>query len=95
MSTAEEDKEATRKSLGKDADNYEVFGGGAENGHFTGIRPKQSRQQRRLAERTPRLVVARIVVHFENGHQSEMDITKVNLIDRVTKQPLFDEVIEG
>jgi len=43
------------------------------------------------ARATRKLVLKRIVVTFEDGTGSILDINKVELIDRTTKQPLFKE----
>jgi hypothetical protein len=44
--------------------------------------------------RNPRMEVTGIVVHFKNGQYVNIDTRKVMLVDKNTKEPLFQEVLE-
>lgn len=54
-----------------------------------------NRQQRRaLMHGNQQLVLKRIVLTFEDGSATMLDPAKVQIVDRVTKEPLFQEVVE-
>lgn len=56
-----------------------------------------NREQRRSyakdASKEP-MEVTGIIVHFKNGQYVPLDLGKVQVIDRVSGKPLFDEVLE-
>lgn len=55
-----------------------------------------NRQQRRaITTDHERIDVTGIVVHFANGQYVNLDITKVNVVDKDTGRPLFDEVLDA
>lgn len=90
-SSAEEDIAATRRFVGEDA---EVVGGGAENGHFTGVRPNRQQRRKNLKNKDEILTVSEIIVKFDNGQQVKLDPAKVMIVDKETKGNLFKEVLE-
>lgn len=54
-----------------------------------------NRQQRRTVSKdTQRIDVSGIVVHFANGQYVNLDTAKVQVIDKDTGRPLFEEVLE-
>lgn len=91
-SSAQDDIDATRRYVGQDA---EVIGGGAENGHFTGVRPNREQRRKQLKNKEDRMVLKRITLEFEGGQTVDLDIGKVHIVDRETRAVLFNEVIEG
>lgn len=42
------------------------------------------------AQATKKLILKRILITFEDGSGAVMDINKVELVDRVTRKPLFE-----
>jgi hypothetical protein len=55
-----------------------------------------NRQERRaISTSKERIIVTGIVVHFANGQYINLDITKVEVLDKHTGRPLFDEVLEA
>lgn len=52
-------------------------------------------QRRKVSKDTERIDVAAIVVHFASGQQVNLDTNKVQVIDKATGRPLFDEVLEA
>lgn len=54
-----------------------------------------NRQQRRATAKQgdQELVLKRIVLTFEDGTSTLLDINKVQIIDRATKRPLFEEEV--
>jgi hypothetical protein len=56
-----------------------------------------NREQRRSAgkgQSDERLNVSGIVVHFENGQYQQLDTSKIQIVDKHTGRPLFEEVLE-
>lgn len=91
-SSAQDDIDATRRYVGQEA---EVIGGGAENGHFTGVRPNREQRRKQLKNKEDRMVLQAITLTFEGGQTVDLDIGKVHIVDRETRAVLFNEVIEG
>lgn len=56
-----------------------------------------NREQRRATAKLgdQKLVLKRIVLTFEDGSGTVLDINKVQIVDRQTGKPLFDEVIDA
>lgn len=56
-----------------------------------------NRAQRRRTNHIPgekTLVLKRILLTFEDGTTTFLDTSKVQIVDRATKKPLFDEVLD-
>lgn len=54
-----------------------------------------NRQERRsISKDNERIDVTGIVVHFKNGQYVNLDISKVQVVDKFTGRSLFDEVLE-
>lgn len=47
------------------------------------------------AKANRRLVLSQIELTFENGETTHIDISKVQLVDRETGKPLFNEVMDS
>lgn len=57
-----------------------------------------NRNERRKAAKgmsDERIDVTGIVVHFKSGQYVNLDINKVQVIDKDTKRPLFEEVLDA
>lgn len=54
-----------------------------------------SSMSEKQAKKSRRLVLTEIVLRFEDGSEVNLDTRKVQLIDRETKEPLFNEVVEA
>lgn len=55
-----------------------------------------NREQRRATAKQgdQKLVLKRILLTFEDGSSSMLDISKVQIVDRQSGKPLFDEVLD-
>lgn len=56
-----------------------------------------NRQQRRASARQgdQKMVLKRILLTFEDETSTLLDIGKVMIVDRLTKKPLFEEVLDS
>lgn len=52
-------------------------------------------ERRNISKDKERIVVTGIVVHFKNGQYVNLDTGKVQIIDKDTGRPLFEEVLDG
>jgi hypothetical protein len=52
-------------------------------------------QRRAVSKDHERIDVSGIVVHFANGQYVNLDTNKVQVIDKETGRPLFDQVLEA
>lgn len=55
-----------------------------------------NREERRAISKDnkQRIDVTGIVVHFRNGQYVNLDLNKAEIVDKDTKRPLFDEILE-
>lgn len=56
-----------------------------------------NRDQRRVAgkgQSKQRLVLSGITAFFDNGQRTNLDVSKIQIVDRQTLRPIFEEVLE-
>lgn len=55
-----------------------------------------NRQERRsISKDKQRIDVSAITVHFANNQQVNLDLNKVQIVDKFTNRPLFEELLEA
>lgn len=67
-----------------DDDHLSVFKPGRPQGQAAEPKPAQQRK-----------ILSRVFLEFDDGSQAEMKVDAIMIVDRNTKVPLFDEVMES